>query len=70
MRIEAKRTFLHGRDRYEKGDLRTVDDSLGAYFVKQGWAAEVGKPAPEVQSGEVSLDIHNARMGVKERKNG
>jgi hypothetical protein len=56
MRIECTTTFLHGSDRFEAGDIRTVPDELGAYFVTQGWAKGDGAvPAP----GDVTLDIQN-----------
>lgn len=65
MKIEVKKLFLHERDRFEAGEVRVVDDELGAYFLQQGWAVEVGKPAPEVQApAETSLDVQNGTLGV------
>ena len=52
MRIEALTEFLHGRERYMQGDVRTVADDLGAYFCQCGWAkdldgnVETGNPGP------------------------
>jgi hypothetical protein len=61
MRIECTTTFLHGTDRFEAGDVRTVSDELGAYFVAQGWAkGDVAVAAP----AEVSLDVQNSTIGV------
>ena len=62
MKIEALTTFLDGRDRYEKGDIRTVPDADGARFCAAGWAKDIsgavatGAPA----AGETTLDIANA----------
>ena len=40
MRIEALEKIMHGRDVYEKGDIRTVADVVGAYFCRCGWAKD------------------------------
>lgn len=64
MKIECLTTFLGGTDRFEAGDIRTVDDALGAYFVAQGWAkdlgglVETGTPA----AGETDLTIHRSTL--------
>ena len=63
MKIEALETFLHDGQRYEAGDVRTVDDGLGAYFCKCGWAKDVDgnvETAPRDVNRVVKLDIHNA----------
>lgn len=61
MKIVCDTTFLHGRDRFEKDDQRTVDDEAGAYFIAQGWAHTAGETAAATQpAGEVTLDVHNA----------
>ena len=36
MKIECLTTFLDGKDRYESGDVRTVDDEKVAQFVANG----------------------------------
>lgn len=61
MRILCLTTFLDGRQRYEKGDVVTVDDDRGAHFVQHAWAQEVGADfvAP-VAPEEVTLDIQDA----------
>lgn len=64
MRIECTTTFLHGRDRYEAGDVRTVPDAQGALFVGLGWAKDV---SGEVQttpadSGPVTLDTQSTNL--------
>jgi hypothetical protein len=67
MRIECKTTFLDGIDRFEAGDIRTVDDARGQRFLAHGWAAEIGQEAAEPTDEPVSLDIQNSahRQGAK-----
>lgn len=64
MRIECITTFLHGRERFEAGDIFTVSDDLGGYFVKNGWAKQVGteQPAP-VPQAPVDLQINSSNHG-------
>lgn len=64
MRLEAKTTFLDGADRFEAGDIRTVDDARGARLIAAGWASEVGGTAVAPFQGEVTLDVQNAVMGM------
>lgn len=65
MKIEATTTFLDGVDRFEVGDIRTVDDERGARMVANGWARESGGAAPVVPSaGEVTLDIQKGVIGL------
>lgn len=64
MKIECKTTFLDGRDRFEAGDVRTVDDSKAAYFINNGWAAKVGEEGAVPASGPVTLAVDNAVMGT------
>jgi len=66
MKIICDTTFLDGKDRFENGDQRTVDDVRGAYFIANGWAHEVGGTASDLFSGEVNLDVHNAVNGLKD----
>ncbi len=59
MRIECTTTFLDDRERFEKGDIFTVPDAQAAYFIKNGWAKEVGTPTVDVPSAEnTTLDVH------------
>ena len=67
MKIVCDTTFLHDRDRFEKGDQRTVDDSLGAYFIKNGWAHAVGDEPAAPASGDVTLAVQNATLGQEVR---
>lgn len=64
MRIQCLTTFLDGPDRFERGDLRTVADERGAFFVAQGWAAPEGRvtAAASTEHGNVVLDIQDATM--------
>jgi hypothetical protein len=62
MKITCLTTFLHGRDRYEKDDVRTVDDELGAYFVANGWASAGGEPVAPAH-GPVTLAVQDGLMG-------
>lgn len=65
MKLEATTTFLDGVDRFEAGDIRTVDDARGARLIGCGWAREAGSDAaPVAASGAVTLDTHNAVMGM------
>ena len=67
MRIECTDTFLDGRERFERGDIFTIDDAQAKRFIANKWAKEVGAPAPTVSSAEpVRLDIQNASMGQKD----
>jgi len=66
MKIECLTTFLDGKDRYESGDVRTVDDEKGAQFVANGWAKDV---AGRVATGDAvtvgsDLAINNSVIGL------
>ena len=68
MKIEVLKLFLHGRDRFEAGDIRTVSDEDGAYFVKNGWAKPAGTPTPASPSpAAVKLDIKSATHAQEAR---
>lgn len=65
MKIEALSTFLDGRERFEQGDIRTVDDAKGAYFVANGWARDITSDAvvaPFV--GDTDLAIQNVNLAT------
>jgi hypothetical protein len=65
MKIEALTTFLEGRDRFELGDVRTVDDTRGAYFVSNGWAKDITDgvvTTPFV--GETDLVVQNVDLAT------
>lgn len=44
MKIEVLCTFLHEQARFEVGDMRTVSDELGSYFINNGWARDIAAP--------------------------
>lgn len=62
MKIICTTTFLHDRDRFEAGDARTVDDALGAYFVRNGWAHQAGAEPAAAAAGDVTLAVQNATL--------
>ena len=64
MRIECKTTFLDGADRFEAGDIRTVDDARAQRFMAHGWAAEVGQPAVASSAEPATLNTHNGAVGL------
>lgn len=72
MRIKMKCLVKHGRDRFEAEDERTVDDDTGAYFVKNGWASEIGAPeaAADPAPTNVTLDVYGGSHGVKDSNHG
>lgn len=67
MRIEALETFLHGRDRYDRGDVCLVTDAEGEYFVRNGWARDVdGQVATgdrNASHGQV-VEVHASHLGL------
>jgi len=70
MKIKVLFTFLDGRDRFEKDDLRTVSDEDGARFVANGWAEdEAGRVATgATASGETDLAIDKSVIGVGDNR--
>ena len=67
MKIICTTKFLDGRDRFEAGDARTVDDERGAYFVANGWATADGQAARTSALGDASLAIANGTHGQEAR---
>jgi len=41
MRVEILEKVMHGRDVYEAGEVRIVDEELGSYFCSAGWAKDL-----------------------------
>lgn len=62
MKIKVLNTFLEGRERFEKDDVRTVSDEDGDRFVGNGWAEDIsGLVATGAESGDaVDLNINSA----------
>lgn len=67
MRIEALETFLHGKDRYDQGDVCLVTDAEGEYFVRNGWARDVDGDVPtgdrQASHGK-TVDVHGSVLGL------
>ncbi len=72
MRIQVLTTFLDGRDKYHKDDIRTVEDEADAQrFIAAGWAVEYGKePVPVDTPASVDLKVDSARHVVKDKTHG
>jgi len=66
MKIECLTTFLDGKDRYEIGDVRTVEDEKGAQFVANGWAKDVADRVAtgSESSGVVNLAVDSSVIGL------
>ena len=66
MKIECLTTFLDGRDRFENGDIRTVEDSRGARFVAHGWAKDLSGAVTEAIAAEpvTTLKVKNSKIGT------
>jgi len=65
MKIECLTTFLDGADRFEIGDLRTVEDARGARLCANGWARDLsGSTATGAASGDADLVIHNSTLNA------
>ena len=67
MKITCATTFMDGQDRFEAGDVRTVSDERGAYFVANGWATTNGQAIGTVAPGDASLAIANGNHGQESR---
>jgi hypothetical protein len=72
MRIESLTTFLDGKDRFEVGDIRTVDDERGARLVAAGWAKDLAGGVATVAppGGPPTLDIQKSTLGVSSAMKG
>jgi len=66
MKILCLTTFLDGRDRFEKDDVRSVADEDGARFIANGWAQEQGGEAAAAAPaiGETTLNVQNSVIGL------
>lgn len=64
MRITCTQTFLDGRDRFEAGETRIVDDERAARFIALHWAHEEGAdPAVLASAAPADLNIQNGHHG-------
>lgn len=65
MKIKCLTTFLDGKERFEKDDVRTVDDERGARFVANGWVEDTaGRVATGAEAGSAGLTIQNSTIGL------
>ncbi len=65
MKIEVLNTFLDGTEKFESGDVRTVSDERGAYFVANGWAKDqANRVATGEPGGSAELNIQNSVIGL------
>ena len=64
MKITPNQDFLHGHDRYVKGEEYDVPPELAGYFVGVGWADsdEIDGPT-EPSPAEVDLDVQGSSQG-------
>jgi hypothetical protein len=53
MKIECVTSFKHGHEQYGEGDVRVVDDDLGAYFCAASWAKDLDGKVP---TGDAKLN--------------
>lgn len=66
MKIELLEKVLHDRQVYEAGEVRMVDDALGAHFCALGWArdADGGTATGERDTTKRVLTPDSVRHGV------
>lgn len=61
MQITATRLFRHGRTTFDAGHTYDVPDSLGGYFVLNGWATSPDlDPHDPAQGAEITIDPRGA----------
>jgi len=53
--------FLHGRDRFNEGEVRVLDAALAGEFIRLGWAkdADTGETG-ERKPGQQKLQVDDA----------
>lgn len=60
VRIICATTFLHGAERFEAGDVRTLPTEQALYFVANGWArVEQMTTGLDVQDGVIASGDNN-----------
>ena len=53
--------FMHGRDRFNEGEVRVLDDALAGEFIRLGWARCVDSGEQgERKPGQQSLQVDDA----------
>lgn len=70
MKIKPLETFLDGRDKFVKGEVRDVDDERGKGFIKAGWAEDdAGKvKTGERATGSAKLAVEDSKINVEKKK--
>jgi hypothetical protein len=63
MKILCRCKFKHGRDIFEKGDIRTVHQEDGDYFVAQGWAIADDGTTFDQFIGEANISPDDSILG-------
>lgn len=67
MRIKVLNTFLNGRDRFTKDEVRDVSEETGLNAVANGWAEDMsGRVAtgkPKQASSDLVVDKINIGVG-------
>jgi hypothetical protein len=67
MRIKVLNTFLNGRDRFTKDEVREVSEETGLSAVANGWAEDMsGRVAtgkPKQASADLVVDKINIGVG-------
>jgi hypothetical protein len=66
MKILCKCNFKHGRDAFFEGDIRTVSDEDGEYFLNNGWVIKDDGTTYEAFIGEMTVKPIDAHIGIKE----
>jgi hypothetical protein len=64
MKIEMLEKVLHGRDVFEAGEVRVVEDWLGEHFCKCGWAKDLDgnvETVPRDPNRQVTLAVDGAQ---------
>lgn len=67
--IVCDTTFLDGRERFEKGETRVVDDDRAAFFLRSGWVHEAGGVPAEGDTAttDTSLDVQSVTHNQESR---
>lgn len=57
MKIECLTTFLDGTDRFESGDVRTIDDPRAVRFIANGWASDPTGTVTSDNAAQLMTDL-------------
>jgi len=62
----TEKLIKHDGRQYHGGDSMTVDDELGEYFVKNGWASRAdGSTEAKAPAEHVELEVQSTRHAMK-----